>query len=91
MNITEFLEARIAEDEERAKYVTEYGDTGGIFPPARLLAECAVKREIIDWWINGIVGYVRIDDGELTNPLLPLAAVYKDHPDYQEEWGHGDD
>jgi hypothetical protein len=23
--------------------------------------------------------------------MRALAAVYKDHPDYQEEWGHGDD
>lgn len=53
--------------------------------PTRVLAECKAKREIIRWWVDGLIGYVRVDD-ELTNPLLPLAAVYADHPDYQQEW-----
>ena len=127
MNITEFLEARIAEDESAANDATgarwvvlpgvnasavnidptnvrdekwKYGRFGHIATtshdaayaehiarhhPSRVLAECAAKREIIRWWVDGLIGYVRVDD-ELTNPLLPLAAVYKDHPDYQQEW-----
>jgi len=91
LTITEFLEARIAEDEQQAescRYLgwfpgKKYGVT--TVSHARVLAECAAKRAIIQWWINGVIGYVEVD-GELTNPLLPLAAVYKDHPDYREEW-----
>lgn len=80
MNITDFLLARIQEDEKRANY---YGPLA--MGTDRVLAECTAKREIIRWWVDGLIGYVRVDD-DLTNPLLPLAAVYKDHPDYQQEW-----
>jgi hypothetical protein len=55
MNITEFLEARIAEDESRANaWQSRLDDLtipaymiGGTINPARLLAECAAKRAII--------------------------------------------
>lgn len=79
MTITEFLEARIAEDEIAAYDIM--GEREG----DRMLAECAAKRAIIGWWTNGVIGEVEID-GELTNPLLPLAAIYADHEDYQQEW-----
>lgn len=94
MNILEFLEARIAEDEARAgSGWSRLGDTRwetdnygrNFLTPAAVLAECKVKRAIIGWWTNGEIGYVEVD-GDLTNPLLPLAAVYADHPDYQQEW-----
>ena len=42
MTITEFLEARIAEDERRAKYYGPYA-----MGTRRVLAECAAKRAII--------------------------------------------
>lgn len=96
MNITDFLLARIQEDEADAQTDAEEMAKSSVsiqfdcatqarFTPARVLAECAAKREIIRWWVDGLIGYVRVDD-ELTNPLLPLAAVYKDHPDYRQEW-----
>lgn len=85
MNITEFLEARIADDEARARYPYLASSPDPLFSPARVLAECTAKREVIRWWTDGLIGYVRVDD-ELTNPLLPLAAIYKDHPDCQKEW-----
>jgi len=47
MRITDFLEARIAEDEERAEYVLKWGDWGGLFKPPRVLAECAAKRAVL--------------------------------------------
>lgn len=47
-HLPKFLLARITEDEDRAKYVSEYGDTGGLFSPARVLAECRSKRELIE-------------------------------------------
>ena len=127
MNITDFLLARVEEDEAVASNATgarwvvlpgvnaslvnidatlirdekwKYGRFGHVattshdagyaehiarHDPARVLSECAAKRAIIDWWLNGVIGYVEVD-GEPTNPLLPLAAIYKDHPDYQQEW-----
>ena len=96
MNITEFLEARIAEDEAAARVdfdemarssvsIQFDCETQARFDPARVLAECEAKRAVIGWWTEGLIGYVRVDD-ELTNPLLPIATVYKDHPDYQQEW-----
>ncbi len=127
MTITEFLEARIAEDEETAmradsgRWLPEdkgisfefYGDE---FPdseaqarlvadtkanqnhiaqwdPARVLAECAAKRAII-----ALADDVEYMDGRITSEwggpndgtaddiLKALAAVYKDHPDYRQEW-----
>jgi hypothetical protein len=158
MDINEFLEARIAEDEAAAEEATsgpwewtaetsEWGDCGpnletvaklppypdgsaspvtmvigswghdanGIsiedgdkahivrHDPARVLAECAAKRAImaehglydhstkdycetcVDWWKSEL--------GEGPPPvawpcptLRAVAAVYKDHPDYQQAW-----
>jgi hypothetical protein len=86
VTITDFLLRRIEEEEIRAEYVRQFGDTSGIFGPERILAECEAKRAVIGWWTNGAIGYAVSEDGEMTNPLLPLAAVYASHPDYQQEW-----
>ena len=116
MNITEFLEARITEDEEAAKtadsgrWLAEgkgitfefYGDE---FPegeaqlrlvsdtnanmnhianwnPTRVLAECAAKRAILS-----VIPATREERGKAQNQIVEaLAAIYRDHPDYQEAW-----
>ena len=83
MNIVEFLEARIAEDEERAgsgwsrlgntRWETDnYGRDH--LTPFAVLAECKAKRAIMKdaFW----------------DTLTALATVYADHPDYREEWRH---
>ncbi|AYR00918.1 hypothetical protein PP636_gp55 [Arthrobacter phage Hestia] len=57
--------------------------------PARVLAECAAKRAIA-----GLhkVGADQCDEHNAMFESIPcstiraLAAVYKDHPDYQQEW-----
>jgi len=156
MNITEFLEARIAEDEAVARDASQgrwevipRGDQptvqeAGIdawlaitssdpgrpkdanakhiarHDPARVLAECKAKRVIIeqhkDWpvlverkpefteagndlhsmtyrvtqemvWLTE-QEYVKKFGVEAptTNMIRALAAVYADHPDYQQEW-----
>jgi hypothetical protein len=97
VNISEFLEARIDEDEKRASY---YGMALGT---DRVLAECKAKRAILkeheldlhmsgpycdtcaEWW--------KCELGEGPPPVKypcptvrALAAVYKGHPDYQQEW-----
>ena len=76
MTITEFLEARMAEDELAAYDVM--GEREG----DRTLAECAAKRAIITQvsdvaWCGYAVRDVILEH---------LAAVYKDHPEYRQDW-----
>lgn len=147
MIITEFLEARIAEDEAAANNATgarwvvlpgvnaslvnidathvrdekwKYGRFGHIattshdagyaehiarHDPARVLAECAAKRAITELhgrpvrdegWKSGAANdhlwcgsCGSIDDSPEPYPcdtVKAIAAVYKDHPDYRQEW-----
>jgi hypothetical protein len=78
MNLTEFLLARIAEDEGS--------------PPtcSRVLADCEAKRRIVErhrskpdtggWYCAGC------GDDWPCEDLRDLASVYADHPDYDEAW-----
>lgn len=123
--ITEFLEARIAEDERVARSASpgpwSYSDIASVaggtiydptvaiasvgydvdhvdsrirrtrpdwqadatgrhiarHDPARVLAECAAKRAILDEY-TGSPSTFQI--------VAHMAAVYSDHPDYQQEW-----
>lgn len=82
MNISEFLEARIADDEAAAhklaltdrRPVLSIAST--VNHPARILAECAAKRAILE----------QIDKTGWTVGNIPfgvaLASIYRDHPDY---------
>jgi hypothetical protein len=101
-SITDFLRARIAEDEAEARW-----------DPDRLRAECEAKRTIVDlhWKVQFTdvsIGLRDIDvcwichgmldvDGDLKrvvnvqerfpcSTIRTLASVYADHPDYQQEW-----
>jgi len=111
MNITEFLEARIAEDENLAQAILDRSapdawdnpmETGNFWPeevrfldqhsPARVLAECAAKRAIIEMWEDP-ESFGPLPDGvdagaamATDDAVKALAAIYKDHPDYQQEW-----
>ena len=89
MTIAEFLLARIAEDEEwvrhpdwcRAVADDQACDCDG---PARVLAECEAKRRIVErepLWNDPPEVRELYDD-----TLRDLAAIYADHPDYDEEW-----
>jgi hypothetical protein len=72
------------------------------FDPARVLAEIAVKRVILeahdgehycmpapdgrDYW-NHNAGWAEAKDHPQTCPVHRMyAAIYKDHPDYRQEW-----
>lgn len=101
MTITEFLLARIAEDEADANGEDEdYADTT-LFPTIdsdhqarwhtdRVRAECAAKRAIIDMALD-----LQLSPTERLPAWVPangelalrhLAAVYANHPDYRQEW-----
>ena len=92
VTITEFLEARIAEDEARASSGwARLGDSRwettnegqDFLTPSAVLAECAAKRAIIKAFnpeCPDLDPYVGRD------VIAMLAAVYKDHPDYQQGW-----
>ena len=124
MNITEFLLARIAEDEViatlRGWHAEDCGwlpdESGYSYPcncgvPERMAAECAAKRAIVDLWElhrsnrdarrspsaraaederaaqDRLRAEARARVAE--DAMRALAAVYKDHPDYQEAWAVG--
>jgi hypothetical protein len=108
MDISEFLEARISEDEARAGSgwsrlgdsrweTTNYGQD--FLTPSAVLAECAAKRAIIEEAEEATGLDMSVDNDrrvgrrdEATEPycgdviLSALAAVYRDHPDYRQEW-----
>ena len=96
--IATFLEARITEDEaQAAKHLTALSSHGLGDCGLRILAECAAKRDLCnlhslgsyrgqvtcnecgDWWDGSPVDYP-------CQTVKILTFVYKDHPDYQQEW-----
>lgn len=98
--ITEFLLSRIAEDEAMARQEDEdYADTTllptydsehqAAWNTARVLAECAAKRTIIEDWPD-VFGAWSADEAAAASAVKDLmrkrlAAVYADHPDCREE------
>lgn len=121
MTITEFLTARLNEDESVARYLlggkTEPAEVHDTSPhsgvvygmwiydddhshdtlavdPARVLAEVEAKRRIIDLeHRDSGVGtcstcYAGPDwpSGWPCDTIKSVAAVYANHPDYQQEW-----
>jgi hypothetical protein len=85
MTLTDFLLARIAEDE--AARVIPDGDPGWPFTRSaeeiaeseRWKAECEAKRRIVEREMADV------DEPDWV--LLRLLAIpYADHPDYREEW-----
>jgi hypothetical protein len=130
--LTDFLLARIAEDEAMAKAAIEPHETddaghwefveypyeGGSphprgtldagtsgydpglpwsdlvnrYDPARVLAECEAKRQIVERAVimartSGLLEGAADRAYEYDDNVLPLLALpYADHPDYREEW-----
>lgn len=103
-DLTDFLLARIAEEEAVAReavqderqlaedYSLVAGTNGAVeVGPARVLAECEAKREIVEHrqridrnasdteWHSGY------SDGNY-DALRALALPYADHEDYRKEW-----
>lgn len=100
MDIVEFLEARIAEDEAAARLSSRHNDPGVTFTnddfghllvgPERILRECEAKRAIIDDYKRFRAEQRRMMNGWITkkeSPIaLALAAIWSDHPDFDLEW-----
>lgn len=102
MNIVEFLEARIAEDEYEAEVcLAQYrrGEGSSSRRWVRQLAECAAKRALIreqEGFVESIeklsaaipLEGLNADTGAYwrTSIIRHLAAIYSDHQDYQQEW-----
>jgi hypothetical protein len=112
LTLADFLLARIEEDEKRTRAAGAVagGDLmlaalpDALFEglrlafPARVLAECEAKRQIITRYeyacqqADGHKAWETSDDGweKIAGALelccQSLAAVYADHPDYREEW-----
>jgi hypothetical protein len=115
MTITDFLLARIAEDEAEAQAwlkpsvatvtpwsIAAHYLAGSIndrpmpswsHDPARVLAECAAKRHIVDR-VREQAGYIFDEPDEewseavhvSADVLRALASAYSDHPDYRDAW-----
>lgn len=68
--------------EEQAAHIARHD-------PARVLTEVESKRQIVNW-VERSRAFFRETNGTLTpaayQVLGPLAAVYADHPDYNEAW-----
>jgi len=81
MTLTEFLLARIAEDEASTpgRWDDHWYDD-----PSRYAREAEAKRRIVEAWRRDL------DEGvEQPEQLFAtrcLALPYADHPDYREEW-----
>lgn len=95
VTLTDFLLARIAEDEEWAKHrdIVTFGLDDSHMNPARVLAECEAKRRIVQRCAE-VMGEsdprASLDDegwaSLMWEMMYDLATVYVDHPDYREEW-----
>jgi hypothetical protein len=82
MTLTDFLLARIAEDEACADGL-EWDDGNPVHQTARVLAECEAKRRIVEACAD-VLAY---DAEALPQDVLRLLALpYADHPDYRQEW-----
>lgn len=101
MTITEFLLARIAKDEQAAKDAGTDAMTGWrwkawpedahaevqalvLTHSRRTLAECEAKRRILDAHLG--CDDVSYSDASTCPDLRIVAAIYADHPDYDEAW-----
>ena len=83
MTLTEFLLARITEQEIRCRTLLETQELSPAVHKALTVAlrDCKAKRQIVD-----IQTLALADDEDLVWELMALAYVYSDHPDWREEW-----
>jgi hypothetical protein len=103
MTLTEFLLARIAEDEAAAdqkhdsfiddlRLLETFGECKCGYP-ARVLAECEAKRQIMELARDAEEASERLGSADeysraaaYKDAVVLLALPYADHPDYRDEW-----
>lgn len=101
LTLTDFLLARIAEDEGYAHYLRNVGVTGpqyGTINEAltevvgRVLSDCEAKRRVVEIH-TGNHECASLDDsccwiadGAICETVRHLASPYADHPGYRDEW-----
>lgn len=85
MDLTEFLLARIAEDQ---RWAEDYYPPPPMWISGRLLAECEAKRRIVE--LHGSVDPCDAHDASFRtvpcDTIRALALPYADHPDYDPTW-----
>jgi hypothetical protein len=97
MTITEFILARIAEDEREANVSLDLYAEGGTTSKRRwirVLAQCKAMRQIVDLHHEyiGVCGHCVDIAGKHQREAWPcetvrtLAAIWSDHPDYDDTW-----
>jgi hypothetical protein len=86
LTLTEFLLARIAEDEAVARATID--ELAFLGPPrtrGRAIADCEAKKRIVERFArHSQSGTSR--ECRRCDTLRDLASVYADHPDYRAEW-----
>ncbi|MGW3545882.1 DUF6221 family protein [Nocardia niigatensis] len=105
MRIEEFIEARVAEDERIAResgggewdydaqwdrvntaedslYTLYHAEHIARHDPARVLRQCAMMRIALGWYLDD-------DEHVMRATIRAIAAIWSDHPDYQQEWAAG--
>ncbi|MDR7381696.1 DUF6221 family protein [Promicromonospora iranensis] len=98
MIITEFLLARVAEDEAAAQAALDDAPDSSLWR-ARVLAECTAKRTIVEAFEELGKFLTQSDNGDgdvatgardmfagLMIAVQAHAGVYADHPDYRPAW-----
>ncbi len=86
-SLSNFLLARIAEDERDAAAHAYEGPANKQRFARRVLVECETKRRIVEqgWWFCDVPGCSgSVDAREAV--LRLLALPHADHPDYDEAW-----
>lgn len=93
VDIAEFLEARLDEEEEQLRRADTDPSASPLVLP--MLAECAQKRAILDSWKLSAAAEGISDTADAQGEqaiarrsmLRILAAGYEMHPDFDPEWG----
>lgn len=82
VTISEFLEARITEQEIRCRTLLETKDLSPAVRRALTVAlrDCLAKRRIVE------IQQIALMGDETTWELMALAYTYADHPDWLAEW-----
>jgi Family of unknown function (DUF6221) len=90
VDLVEFLEARIAEEEESLAHA----DPSESRMARNMLAECAQKRSILEGWKRAAAAEGISRGGDAGDSLVMvcrsmltiLAASYTSHPDFSSDW-----